>query len=106
MSIDITTTEGAAASVPEVPEAAAPIAAAPPRTRWAAIIWGIVFAVIAVSMIGLLIDDGRSAGVSDWILSLTPASITAMVLLALGGIVLICGAIGLIRRAQHRAMSS
>jgi len=99
MSTDTTTFEGTA-SAPEAPMPAVPT---PPRTRWAAIIWGLVFAAIAVSMIGLLVDDGRSDAVADGILSLTPASITAMVLLALGGIVLICGAIGLIRRVQHHA---
>lgn len=101
MSTDTATLEGTA-SAPEILPPAAPT---PPRTRWAAIIWGLVFAAIAVSMIGLLVDDRRSDAVADWILSLTPASITAMVLLALGGIVLICGAIGLIRRVQHRSAS-
>lgn len=77
-------------------------AAAPPRTRWAAIIWGTVFAAIAVSMIALLANRSGSDDVGDWILSLTPGAITAMLLLAAGGIVLICGAIGLIRRLQLR----
>lgn len=96
MSIDTTTLESTASAA----ESPAP---ALPRTRWAAIIWGLVFATIAVSMIGLLVDDRRSDGVSDWIMSLTPASITAMALLTLGAVVLICGAIGLIRRVQHRS---
>lgn len=95
------TASGPTASVPEVA-----IAPTSPRTRWAAIIWGAVFAAVAAMAIGLLADESRSDDVSEWILSLTPASITAMALLALGGIVLICGAIGLIRRGQRRAASS
>jgi len=106
MSSDLAGVEYAAtahtASMPELPSTAP----TPPRTRWAAIIWGTVFAAIAVVAIGLLADGRRSDDVSDWILSLTPASITAMALLALGGIVLICGAIGLIRRVQRRAAAS
>lgn len=96
----------ATASAPERPEPAASVAPTPPRTRWAAIIWGAVFAAIAASMIVLLADGRRGDDVSQWILSLTPASITAMALLALGGIVLVCGAIGLIRRAQRRAAAA
>lgn len=99
--------DGATAPYPAAPPApygsTASAAADPPRIRWAAIIWGLVFAVIAVIMIGLLSDDRRSDGVSDWIMSLTPGSITAIVLLALGGVVLICGTIGLIRRLQRKA---
>lgn len=96
MSIDI-----------DSPEATAhvPVAPAAPRTRWAAVIWGAVFATIAASMIVLVGDGDDGDTVGDWVMSLTPASITATVLLALGAIVLICGAIGLIRRAQRRAAS-
>ncbi|WP_433584777.1 hypothetical protein [Microbacterium hydrocarbonoxydans] len=105
MSIDTGAFE-ATASTPESPEPTASVSPTPPRTRWAAIIWGAVFAAIAVSMIGLLADGRRRDDVAEWILSLTPASITAMALLALGGIVLVCGAIGLIRRVQRRAASA
>lgn len=109
MSTETTNFEPAASgSAASSPLASAPeVATAPtsPRTRWAAIIWGAVFAAVAVMAIGLLADERRGDDVSEWILSLTPASITAMALLALGGIVLICGAIGLIRRGQRRAAS-
>jgi hypothetical protein len=102
MSIDETNPQSPASA----PESPAPAVPPPPRTRWAAIIWGVVFAAIAVSALVLLGDGERGEEVSDWILSLTPASITAMVLLALGAVVLICAATGLIRRVQRRAASA
>ncbi|GAA1141373.1 hypothetical protein GCM10009651_26880 [Microbacterium natoriense] len=99
----------AAATATVDPSPAAAMAAAsapaPPRTRWAAIIWGTLFAVIAGNAIFLLADDARREGIAGWMLDLTPMTVTSFALLVAGGLVLLLGAIGLIRRVQRRAAS-
>ncbi|MBT2483418.1 MULTISPECIES: hypothetical protein [unclassified Microbacterium] len=74
-----------------------------PRTRWAAIIWGVLFAGIAAGSLWLIADDDRRAGVTDWVTTLTPATITTLAILGVGVLLLVAGAAGLVRRAQHRA---
>jgi len=92
--------EAADPLVDAVPEASAP----PPRTRWAAIVWGLCFAAIAWFGIWMLSGTDRHDSVTDWFASLNPGTITAFILLTLGALVLITGLVGLIRRAQrHRA---
>ena len=73
-----------------------------PRTRWAAIVWGAVFATLAGPGLWLLIDRDRSDAVADWALGMTPGTIAATVLLCIGALVLVSGAVGLIRHAQRR----
>lgn len=72
-----------------------------PRTRWAAIVWGLVFAALAAAGVWLL-DETRRDDIADWILAQTPSSITATALLTVGILILITGAIGLIRSLQKR----
>jgi len=85
------------------PAEATSTASAPlPRTRWAAIVWGVCFAALAWFGIWMLSGDDRRSDVSDWFASLTPGTTTAMVLLAVGVLVLITGLVGLIRRGQLR----
>lgn len=74
----------------------------PPCTRWAAIIWGALFAGVAAGGLWLLADDDRRGGVADWTMSLTPPTVTALMILGVGLLLLVAGAIGLVRRAQHR----
>ena len=74
----------------------------PPRTRWAAIVWGAFLAALSAIGLWLLIDRDRSDAVADWALSMNPGTITATVLLCIGALVLVGGAVGLIRHAQRR----
>lgn len=75
-----------------------------PRTRWAAIIWGVVLAAIAGAALWVLADDDRRAALADGVSTLTPATILTVVLLSAGALLLVGGAAGLVRRAQrHRA---
>ncbi|MCT1479048.1 hypothetical protein [Microbacterium sp. p3-SID336] len=73
-----------------------------PRTRWAAIIWGAVFAAIAGWALWLLADDGRRTALSDTVGTVTPATIVTVALLTAGGLLLVAGAAGLVRHAQRR----
>ncbi len=84
------------------PPASAPL----PRTRWAAIVWGACFAALAWFGIWMLSGDDRRSEVSDWFASLTPGTTTAIVLLSVGVLVLITGAVGLIRRGQRRSRTA
>ncbi|MFE6736332.1 hypothetical protein [Microbacterium sp. NPDC057650] len=88
----------AASPVSELPVAAP----AAPRTRWAAIVWGLFFAGLAFAGIWLLSDSQRRDGVTDWLAGLAPATIVAVSLLAVGVLVLVAGLAGLLRRLQRR----
>lgn len=76
-----------------------------PRTRWAAIVWGIFLATLAWAGIWILSSPTRRDDVTDWLAGLTPGTITALGLLSLGVLVLITGLVGLIRRAQRTLRS-
>lgn len=73
-----------------------------PRTRWAAIIWGLLFAAIAAVALGQLADATRRETIADALMTMTPTTITAIVLLTAGVLLLVGGAAGLIRRAQRK----
>lgn len=78
---------------------------AAPRVRGAAIIWGLLFAVIAFAGIWTLTGDDRRSAAADAITTLTPGTAVTLVLLALGVLVLVAGAVGLVRHAQRRSAS-
>lgn len=93
--------DAATSAAPEVPGDL--LTASPaPRTRWAAIVWGLFFAGLAFAGIWLLSDSQRRDGVTDWLAGLAPATILAVSLLAVGVLVLVAGLAGLLRRMQRR----
>lgn len=73
-----------------------------PRTRWAAIVWGLLFAAIAALALGQLADPSRRATIADALMTMTPTTITGIVLLTAGVLLLVGGAAGLIRHAQRK----
>lgn len=107
LRMDETVRADAAEALPTPPAAPAASAAsvepAAPRVRGAAIIWGLLFAVIAFAGIWMLTDDDRRSAAADAITTLTPGTAVSLGLLALGVLVLVSGAVGLIRHAQRRA---
>lgn len=72
-----------------------------PRTRWAAIIWGAVFAAIAAAALWVTVSPDRRTALADWTVSLSPAAIAAYGVLAIGAIALVAGLVGILRRAQR-----
>lgn len=96
----VSSTAGSAAG----PAALSAVPAEPtsPRTRGAAIVWGLLFAAIAAFGIWTLTNDDRRAGTADWITTLTPNTVYSLVLLAIGVLILVGGAVGLIRHTQRR----
>ena len=88
-----------------VPAAAAQaFVAARPRTRWAAIIWGLVLAAIAGFGVWTLLESERREGLVDWLSTLTAPAAIAYAVLAVGVLALVIGMVGVARRIQ-RAVS-
>jgi hypothetical protein len=77
--------------------------AAAPRTRWAAIIWGLLLAAISATALWVTVDAGRRDAVAEWIVALSPAAIAAYLLLAAAAIALVSGLVGIARRVQRGA---
>ena len=72
-----------------------------PRTRWAAIIWGAVFAAIAAGTLSLVIYPANRNEFADWLFGLAPSVSLLLLALAVGTLMLLLGLIGLLRRAQR-----
>lgn len=83
------------------PEATASLPA--PRTRWAAVIWGLAFAGIAAGVLWITTSAARRGEFVAWLTDLSPWAMVGYMVLALGALLLVTGAIGLIRRAQKHA---
>jgi hypothetical protein len=71
-----------------------------PRTRWAAIVWGVVLCSLALAGLALVSEGTRFADVVGWIADLQLATAIGYGLLVVGSLALILGAVGLLRRAQ------
>jgi hypothetical protein len=74
-----------------------------PRTRWAAVIWGVVLAALAAGTLSIVADPGRREGFVDWLVALSPAAIAGYVVLAIGAFLLVAGIVGIARRLQRRS---
>lgn len=71
-----------------------------PRTRWAAIVWGLALGALAAAGLWVLLDADRRAGITDWMMTLTPLSMVSYGVLVVGAIALVGGIAGLARRLQ------
>lgn len=96
-----------AASVEEFVPAAPAADAARPRIRWAGIVWGSFLAVLAGSALWWLVDSGHRAATREWVLGLTPDSVSlgaviGIGVLCAGVLLLVAGGAALLRRAQVR----
>ena len=89
-------------------EPAAEAAAAPtkphdrPRTRWAAIVWGLIIAGIAGTTLAIVSSPERRLAVSDWVATLTPGAFWILSVLVAGVLILVLAVLALIRRAQRK----
>ena len=72
-----------------------------PRTRWAAIVWGLVFAALASGALYVVLSPEHRLELIEWVTSLEPATLALYGALAIGVIVLLFGLVGLLRRAQR-----
>jgi hypothetical protein len=112
-----------AASVPSVEPAASvpsvePAASVPsveellgPRIRWAGIVWGAVFAALAITGLLTIGEESSRAGIHDWLLAFDPATINpgfviGVVAVVVGVVLLIAGGLALLRHARRRGAAS
>lgn len=80
-------------------------AAASPRIRWAAIAWGIIVSVAAIFVLMTAGSTERREAFFSWASGLSAGGIVVIVVLAVGGLILLLGALSLTRRkpAAERA---
>lgn len=76
-------------------------AAARPRIRWGAIVWGLIVCVIAATTLQVTRTSESREGFVLWLTRLTPGGIWLIVVLVAGGILLLLGLLAAIRRAQR-----
>ncbi|THG29100.1 hypothetical protein E6C70_15915 [Glaciibacter flavus] len=94
----------AAIATPDTPvmNAALGTSAAPaptaPRIRWAAIVWGLLFAGIASALLWVVTDVGNRDAASLWLKTVSPATLVLVILLVVGGLLLVAGLASLLRR--------
>jgi hypothetical protein len=72
-----------------------------PRTRWGGIVWGLAFAALAVGGIWLASGAGRVDALAAWMRQLPTGTAVGYGILAIGGLLLVVGMVGLLRRAQR-----
>lgn len=72
-----------------------------PRVRWGGILWGLVLAGLAAWGV-FLTATASVEQVGDWVQGVQPLPLAAGAILAVGGLVLVAGLVGLARRAQKR----
>ena len=73
-----------------------------PRVRAASIAWGLIVIAISTTVIWVVSAASRRAQFDDWVLGLTPASISVLAVLLLGAVLLLVGILVGIRRLQQR----
>ena len=78
-----------------------------PRIRWAGIVWGTVFALLAGTAVWTLAAASRITAVHEWLRTLSPTEVhpgwvIGIVVLAGGVLLLILGGVALLRSAQLR----
>ncbi|WP_083199383.1 hypothetical protein [Microbacterium oleivorans] len=90
--LDPANTDGPAASAPRT---------GGPRTRWAAIVWGLTFAAIAAGGYAVTSSTRATAALIDAVADAEIGSAVAIGLLMVGGLVAVAGLAGLLRAAQR-----
>jgi len=78
-----------------------PAPLARPRVRWAGILWGLAFALIATYGLWVTAAPGAVDDLTARAVHLSPTTIAAGTLIALGTLALIAGLVGLLRHAQR-----
>ncbi len=73
-----------------------------PRIRAGAIAWGVIVSTLALVTLLLVLDLGRRDAFGYWLRSLDGPDYGILAVLALGGLLLLLGLLGVIRRLQRR----
>jgi hypothetical protein len=100
------TTELAAAddigSVAPGPETADGSSGVRPRIRFGAIAWGLLVCGIAGTVLTVIGTPDARTAFASWLGALTPGGYVLIGVLVLGGLILLWGLLGVIRRLQRR----
>jgi hypothetical protein len=73
-----------------------------PRIRAGAIVWGVLLAAIAGLTIWILTDPVREEAFTGWFANLPEGAAGLLLLLVVGALLLLWGALAAVRRAQER----
>jgi hypothetical protein len=76
-----------------------------PRIRFGTISWGLIVLGGATALLALLLTPGARSGFVEWVLELTPGTAIVIGMIILGGVVLLLGALAVIRGRQLRITS-
>lgn len=87
---------------PAAYDPAGPSSRTAPRTRWAAIVWGLFLGALAITGLVLVGDPARRVDLAASVDALSAGSLIAGAVLCIGVLVLVGGVAGLIRHAQRR----
>lgn len=87
----------------ETAQVAEPFVPVQPRIRFGAIVWGLLASGVAWLALSTVSSPSARSDFTEWLWGLNPGTITVIVILAVGGFILLQGALGLIRKAQRRA---
>ncbi|MEI2269204.1 hypothetical protein OHB93_07765 [Microbacterium sp. No. 7] len=87
---------GPAASAPSAPSGEGP------RTRWAAVVWGLTFAALAAAGYAATSTTGSMRILVDTVAGADVGPAVAVGLLIIGGLVSVAGIAGLLRGGQRR----
>ncbi|RKR75780.1 hypothetical protein [Frondihabitans australicus] len=87
----------------DTPPAPAPLAPRP-RTRWAAVVWGALFAAFGVVVMSVLSNAANRAAYADWVTGLGPSGSTLLGIAALGALLLVLGVVAAANRASRRSL--
>lgn len=79
-------------------QAPAPLRA---RTRWGGIVWGLVLAALAAAGIWLVSAPGRAGDLVEGVRDVSAATAIGYGVAVIGGLLLVTGVVGLLRRAQR-----
>lgn len=81
--------------------AAAGVAEPRPRIRFAGIAWGIVFAVAALVLLGVVASPPRRAAAAEWLGSLEGDTVAIILAIVFGAVLVLSALLASVRRLQR-----
>lgn len=97
------TETGATESLATEPAEAAEAASVPrPRSRWGAVVWGLITVLVALETLMIVGDPSRRAGFVRWWADLGVGGVVVVLVLAAGAFILLQGVLALLRRPRSR----
>ncbi|GAA3736485.1 hypothetical protein GCM10022239_10420 [Leifsonia bigeumensis] len=102
---EFATTDDTGIETPRADTADASSSRVRPRIRFGAIAWGLIVCAIAGAVLTVIGTPGARSAFASWLGSLTPGGYVLIGVLVLGGLILLWGLLGVIRRLQRQRSS-